>query len=354
MDLIYLMKKHRFLINYIFIGISSLVIEAFFLRIFRYVNLRNSISLLTAFLIGLIFSYVFNSKLNFHVPKKKNFVTFIVFSIISTVAFSLNIVFRDIFLETLGMSYLEARLVSSAFIFGFSYTMHRKLTFRNVKLIGVAIYAKASEKLSDIWWKVRNYPDFIHIDLVDNTFDKNAQPVDLKIIKEIYKMWYLNANSVHVMSKKPLYWIKKIYRYVKIIIFHVEINDDVNKIISFCKRHRKKVGLAISPISRIDEVIPYLDKIDYVEVLGVIPGRSGQDLDPESFEKLNTLAKLKRKYNFDLIYDGGVKIENIRKINAKYIVSASTILNSKSPLRAIRELKSNGNYKKILREGTSL
>ena len=64
--------------------------------------------------------------------------------------------------------------------------------------------------MDDIYKKVGQSPDFIQIDLVDETIYKNAKEVDLNIIKKVREYWPEKEIELHLMSLNADYWIKKL------------------------------------------------------------------------------------------------------------------------------------------------
>ena len=58
---------------------------------------------------------------------------------------------------------------------------------------------------------------------------------------------------------------------------------------NFCKNYGIKVGIVVNPDQNIEEVYNYLDKIDLVLIMSVIPGAGGQEFIPSTFEKIKTL-----------------------------------------------------------------
>jgi len=256
----------------------------------------------------------------------------------------LNILLIIVLKEKLFLGYSSSRFITAAIIFVGSYTAHRKITFDFVKKIGIGIYVIKNEDISKIYSKIKYYSDFIHIDLVDNTFFKKAKEVDLSLMKKIDKTWGLQK-MIHIMSEKPSFWIKKLNKSVDVIIFHFEIKESINEIIKLCKDYNKKVGLVLNLGSEVKDITRYLPYLDFVQVMGIDHlGQSGQSLNVRSLNKVNELNKLKKKYKFEIIFDGGVKPTNISKINAKYVVSASGLLSSNDPIKSFMELKTSSKY----------
>ncbi|GAI68603.1 unnamed protein product, partial [marine sediment metagenome] len=107
------------------------------------------------------------------------------------------------------------------------------------------------------------------------------------------------------------------------------------------KIRKKKVGLAINPDTTIAEITPYLDLVDLVLVMSVYPGGSGQKFIPQSIEKVNQLANLKKKHDFIIEIDGGINLINANQLNVDILSSTSTILNAKDPNKVIDLLKNS-------------
>lgn len=348
----FLLYRYKYLIRYMVIGVGSIFFEVLLIGLIRKISnsfgyiMHPYIIISIGFLGGVVFSFILNSRINFPVPKNRNLRTFRVFLIISTFSFLLNLILMKVVFERfIFMDYNIMRFVTAAIIFMISYTLHRRFTFIYIKEVGVAIYMKKYENIPSIKSKIGFYPDFIHIDLVDKSYNPSAEDVDLSKGAQITKEWPLTKKMMHIMSKHPSHWIKKVHLFSDFIIFHVETKEDVNELIKLCRSYHKKVGISIFYQTNIDSIIKYLNDIDLVQVLGVPrPGHSSQNLDQAALEKLNLLNNIKDKYKFEICFDGGVKLTNINKINAKYVVSASTILKADDAVKAIYDLKTSSRY----------
>jgi pentose-5-phosphate-3-epimerase len=92
-------------------------------------------------------------------------------------------------------------------------------------------------------------------------------------------------------------------------------------------------------------MIPFLPHVDYVLVLGIEkPGHSGQSLMPQALNMAHALAMLSRRYNYKLIFDGGVTVHNVNDIPAEYIISSSAVLRNENPVRACLALMTGVNH----------
>ena len=134
---------------------------------------------------------------------------------------------------------------------------------------------------------------YIHIDVMDNKFVPNYQfPIE-----EINKLIPLSTKKIdiHLMVKDPLTYINKINNSnIEYITIHYEINDNIDNILQAIKNKGYKVGLAIKPKTKIDEVKEYLNKIDMLLIMSVEPGYGGQSFIPNTINKINELKQLNK------------------------------------------------------------
>lgn len=348
--IVFLKYRYQYLINYIIIGFFSVLLETLVVRYFFSSTFPTIPKLLIGFILGVLLAFILNARINFKVPKSRNARTFLMFLIISTIAFSVNLVLIYLLKGIIPMGYTNLRLLTAAVIFLLSYTAHRKITFNFIKKVGIAVYLNRKVNILGVYSRIKHYADFIHIDLIDKTFDKNIEEIDLSQIKEIEKSWGLKK-ILHIMSDNPSIWINKLYNHVDIIVFHLEIEESIQGNIELCRKLNKKVGICLKTDSSIKDIMKYLPRIDYIQIMGIDEiGKSGRHFNPESIEKVNELDRLRKTYKFDIIFDGGVKPTNIGRINARYIVSASGILLSEDPIKSFLELKTSSRYRAIERE----
>ena len=180
--------------------------------------------------------------------------------------------------------------------------------------------------------------DYIHVDVMDGKFVKNKNDnLDVfRILKEVYKTPII----AHLMVINPFNYIEKIINYIDIFLFHFEIDNKRDKIIKEVRDFDKKVGFAINPGTKISEIIPYLNKIDIVLVMGVNPGWSGQKFLISSVEKVDKLAEYKNINDFIIDIDGGINLENAKLLrNIDILTSSSTILKAEDPNKIIKLLR---------------
>jgi len=180
--------------------------------------------------------------------------------------------------------------------------------------------------------------DYIHIDIMDGKFTKNKN-FEYGEIEELFKD-NKKRLDVHLMVEDAYSYIED---YIKLkpdfITFHIESKSDINKCIKLVKDNNIKVGLAINPETRIYSILPYINDIDLVLVMSVVPGEGGQAFIKDVVKKINELKALQRKYKYVINVDGGINNETIKLVNSDMIVSGSYITMSDNFNENINKLK---------------
>ena len=180
--------------------------------------------------------------------------------------------------------------------------------------------------------------DYIHIDIMDGKFTKNKN-FEYSEIEELFKN-NKKRLDVHLMVEDAYSYIED---YIKLkpdfITFHIESKSDINKCIKLVKDNNIKVGLAINPETRIYSILPYINDIDLVLVMSVVPGEGGQAFIKAVVKKINELKALQRKYKYVINVDGGINNETIKLVNSDMIVSGSYITMSDNFNENINKLK---------------
>lgn len=157
--------------------------------------------------------------------------------------------------------------------------------------------------------------DYIHIDVMDGVFVPNISfgTTVVRGIRECTDLFF----DVHLMIVNP---IRHIERFAGIgadgITVHAEACEDLEATIDEILRCGKKAGVAISPDTDFDVVLPVLDKLSMVLVMTVYPGYGGQKIITDTFSKVTRLRQIltERGLDIDIEVDGGVNLENVAEI----------------------------------------
>ena len=158
----------------------------------------------------------------------------------------------------------------------------------------------------------------LHIDVMDGAFVPSIS-FGMPVIQSIRRNCSM-LFDVHLMIQEPARYIKEFVEAgADSITVHVEACSDIKKTIRVMDRYQVRKALSINPATGVDIVLPYLDQIDMVLVMGVEPGFGGQKLIPETLEKVQELAQLRQEkgLSYQIELDGGVNRDNLGMIIEK-------------------------------------
>ena len=344
--IILLNYRYRFLIFYVCFGILSLIIELVISKFLLFYQISYFPAIIFAFLIGLISAFFLNVRFNFHITPAKRKKALFYFSVISTISFSIQLFLRSS-IVSFGYSMDVSRFVIAGAFFIVSYLLHIKLSFREYKKVGVAIYADGVEDIKMIYDKISDVSDFIHIDIVDKSYNPNCKEVKAYRAEVVRAYWQKKKIEVHIMSKNPSKWLEDLLPYVDVIYVHPTIDEDLTLVIDKINSRDVEAGIALAINESIEIIDTYieLNKIKHVLFLTILePGFSGQKFDSSAISILEKLNSHKLRSNFKICVDGGVNDSIIKFLNVESVVSGSYILGASNPIKNIMYLQTSGEY----------
>jgi ribulose-phosphate 3-epimerase len=125
------------------------------------------------------------------------------------------------------------------------------------------------------------------------------------------------------------------------IIFHIEsAKKNTELVIERIKKYGAEVGIAINPDTEFSAIEKYLDIIDFVLVMGVNPGFSGQKFQLIAVSRVEKIKSMNPKVKVGV--DGGVKVgvaKKLTKASADVLAAASAIFGSKNIKEALERLR---------------
>lgn len=157
-----------------------------------------------------------------------------------------------------------------------------------------------------------------HLDIIDNIFAPNIG-LSIETINTISKL-SIKKLWVHIMAQEPEAYLEKLtIRPDSIITFHLESHKHASRMIEKIQDKGWLAGIAIKPKTGINEVFPFLSKVQQILVMSVEPGFAGQPFLPETLAKVDPLVGERTTANlsFKIAMDGGIGIKNIVEIAAK-------------------------------------
>ena len=172
---------------------------------------------------------------------------------------------------------------------------------------------------------------WIHYDVMDGHFVPNIS-FGPDILKQIDKVTDLYLD-VHLMISDPAFYIDRfIEAGADSITFHIEAMESVDAIMRLIDHIHKqgvKAGLSLKPGTKVDALLPFLDKIDLILVMSVEPGFGGQSFMMNALDKIRYFNE--REHNYLIEVDGGINAETGRlcvDAGVDVLVAGSYIFNA--------------------------
>lgn len=185
--------------------------------------------------------------------------------------------------------------------------------------------------------------DFIHIDVMDGNFVPNIT-IGPCVIKDIRKITKLPLEA-HLMIKRPEYLIDDFIKAGSdMITVHIETISvsAIKHQLSHLKPKGIKLGVSLNPATPLSRIKNVLKFIDFVLVMTVNPGFSGQKFMPQVLPKIR---KLRRIFKGDIAVDGGINdivAADLINAGANILAAASFIFGSRDYKKAIARLRNAG------------
>ncbi len=149
--------------------------------------------------------------------------------------------------------------------------------------------------------------DWMHLDVMDGHFVDNISfgPAMVETVNRASDIFL----DVHLMISRPDHYLQRfIAAGSDLITVHVEADHDVAATLRRIRAAGLQVGLALNPATPIAAVEPFLDQIDLLLCMTVVPGFGGQAFMPEVLEKITSAAGIRemRGLSYHIEVDGGI------------------------------------------------
>ena len=186
--------------------------------------------------------------------------------------------------------------------------------------------------------------DYIHVDMMDGVFVENSN-FTVQDLKKMFKNTKKKLD-VHMMVCSPNKYVKDFAKMpnVEYLTLHCESHRRPIDVINMIRHTPLKVGLALSPETKVSHIVPLLNHLDQVLVMSVKPGKGGQKFMEEILYKIETLKELREQngYHYVINVDGGINEETaklVKEAGADMVVSGSYVCKSEDYNQRIESVR---------------
>ena len=155
--------------------------------------------------------------------------------------------------------------------------------------------------------------NWVHLDVMDGVFVPNITfgPKFISDIRPCSDLFF----DTHLMIEEPVRFIEQFAKAGSdCITVHTEACEDIRETLDLIKSFGVECGLSIRPSTPVEEVEPYLDMVDLVLIMSVNPGFGGQELIPETLNKVKRLVEIRGDRDYFISIDGGVNSSTITDV----------------------------------------
>ena len=185
--------------------------------------------------------------------------------------------------------------------------------------------------------------EWLHWDAMDGHFVPNLTlgPMFLAALRSHTDLHF----DVHMMLSNPGDFIDEfIAAGAQSLSVHVEVGAHLHRLIGRIKEGGAMAGAVLNPATPVGALDVILPDLDYVLVMSVNPGFSGQKFLPLAIDKIAALNRLReeRGLNFLIQVDGGVSPTTaplVVRAGADVLVCGSNIFGSGTPQENVRALR---------------
>lgn len=158
--------------------------------------------------------------------------------------------------------------------------------------------------------------NMLHVDVMDRHFVPNLTFGSF-LLPTLRKAGIQSLFDVHLMVDpvEPL-----IHDFIKAganrISFHPEATFDLNGAISLVKKANCDVGIALNPDQNMHRILPILSQLDFILIMSVYPGFSGQKFIEPVKDKIKECRQFLDRHHptCRIQVDGGVSLDNISEL----------------------------------------
>jgi len=185
--------------------------------------------------------------------------------------------------------------------------------------------------------------DLLHYDVMDGTF-VNSITFGYEMLKRIDTIGL--PLDVHFMITRPELHVREFVEAgAKMLTVHVEAaGDKLREAVYAIKAAGAKAGVSLRPATDIHTLDAVVDILDYVLIMGVVPGYGGQKMLPDSLNRIRTMKEYLKERNprAEIEFDGGITLENVKDVvdaGVDIVVAGSALFKAEDMKAAISAMR---------------
>jgi len=189
--------------------------------------------------------------------------------------------------------------------------------------------------------------DWLHLDVMDGHFVRNISygPSFVHHVRRSVPEAFLD---VHLMIERPDQYLQDfIDSEVDNISIHLEPKYDIGETLKRIRDAGISAGLAINPSTPLENAEPFLDQIDLLLIMTVVPGFGGQKfMEEETMPKVVEACRTRsiRNLSFHIEVDGGIDAhtsEIAARNGANVFVAGTSVFKAQDMAEALAVMRQN-------------
>jgi len=153
----------------------------------------------------------------------------------------------------------------------------------------------------------------VHLDVMDGHFVPNLS-YGAPVIAD-WRKWTDFPFDTHLMISDPGRYLDDFVRAgCDVIIFHIEVVPEPLPLVRRIRAAGCQAALALNPPTPFSAIAPYLDEVDAILVMSVMPGFGGQAFDAAVLDKVRTARAARPGLRISI--DGGIKPDTAAEATA--------------------------------------